>query len=443
MSGAPRDGADEAVGRAIAAAALLGVELDPAEAAAWIAAIAAEAAGGPLHLDVAEGAWGHRLPMADFDAAGLERARALAALVRIPDAPPALAGAIALSGSAAQGRVQAYPADADFLQRVHVIAPDRAAAVDLLGDALRAHALAARSGPGSRLLEVKWGEHDEAGTCDGREVRRGEAIAWRPDALAAGRLLLRRADGSERTIAWAEAPGRPGWCKLDWIVADPAAGTLGKVSNVLDPTWEEADGTIVPLDGFLEPWFQEVYLEPGSRPLVTRVVGELGTDALAAYVRELEAEVRRYTVVSPNHGKAARRAYNIFRITGRYAEAAWLRELFDEPVAALYQVAALIDTIDEASAADAVATEVLVAQLDRLIAASIAALEGPEEAEAVARLGRLRAAVAARAGAAERRAEVAAARSLALAAVDDWFRRAMRAMPSIAAWLDELAARPG
>ena len=40
--------------------------------------------------------------------------------------------------------------------------------------------------------------------------------------------------------------------------------------------------------------------------------------------------------------------YNIFRLTGRYAEAAYLRELFDEPTTVLYQVAALIRTLDEA-----------------------------------------------------------------------------------------------
>ena len=47
---------------------------------------------------------------------------------------------------------------------------------------------------------------------------------------------------------------------------------------------------------------------------------------------------------TPNYGKAARRMYNVFRLTGRYREAAYLRELFDEPVTALYQVAALLRT---------------------------------------------------------------------------------------------------
>ena len=48
-------------------------------------------------------------------------------------------------------------------------------------------------------------------------------------------------------------------------------------------------------------------------------------------------------------GKVARRLYNIFRLTGRYTEAAYIRELFDEPTTALYQLSALIRTIKDAA----------------------------------------------------------------------------------------------
>ena len=187
------------------------------------------------------------------------------------------------------------------------------------------------------MLFRSWGTHDEAGSVRGVPVRPGTPISWAPDEVVAGSLRLERPDGSVRAIGWDDAPGRPGWCKLDWIVADRASRTLGNASNVIDPTWEGPDGAIVPLDGFLEPYFQEVYLDAGSIPLFERIVGELGEDAIERYVEELEAEVTRYITTDPNHGKAARRAYNIFRLTGRYAEAAWLRELFDEPVTALYQ----------------------------------------------------------------------------------------------------------
>ena len=124
---------------------------------------------------------------------------------------------------------------------------------------------------------------------------------------------------------------------------------LANACNMLDVTWEAPDGTITPLDGFLDPYFQEVYLETDSIPLFSKLVKELGADSVDDYVETLEHEVWKYTVKDPNYGKAARRLYNVFRLTGRYAEAAYLRELFDEPVTALYQVAALLRTLDEAS----------------------------------------------------------------------------------------------
>ncbi|MFO1539498.1 MAG: hypothetical protein ACKOTZ_03485 [Chloroflexota bacterium] len=326
---------DDPVDRAVLAAGAVGVEIDRDEAAAWLAAIARTAAGDAPAVDAEAGVYGHRVALADVAPATLARFRALVPIVAIPDAPPDLRTALALSGSAAQGRIQRYPADADFVQRVHVQAADRAAALARVGDAVRAHALATAALPGVRLHEVKWGTHAETGTLDGVPVRPGTAIAWSPAALAAGACVLIRPDGSPMPIDWATAPGRPGWCKLDWLVADPLEGAMGKVSNVLDATWEAPDGTIVALDGFLEPWFQEVYLDPATLPLFRHIVAQLGADAVDAYVAELEGEVRRYLAEPANHGKVARRAYNVFRLTGRHAEAAYVRELFDEPTTAL------------------------------------------------------------------------------------------------------------
>ncbi|MFO1539499.1 MAG: hypothetical protein ACKOTZ_03490 [Chloroflexota bacterium] len=59
-----------------------------------------------------------------------------------------------------------------------------------------------------------------------------------------------------------------------------------------------------------------------------------------------------------------------------------------------------------------------------------------------ARLRRLRVILAGEAAIADRAAEVAAARALALRAVDAWFRDALRAVPEIAAWLDAVADAP-
>ncbi|MFN8518724.1 MAG: hypothetical protein U0667_04880 [Chloroflexota bacterium] len=423
----------------------MGVELDRDEALRWIEAMRSETLGG-VQVDVQSGVFGHRVTMADTDTEGLARLHHVIGVVGIPDEPPDVTTALALSGSAAQGRIQRFPADCDFFERVHIRAATREAAIDRLGEVLRAKALATVSGVGHRLWEVKWGAHDRAGTVRGAEVRPGHWISWTPQEVVAGSQELVLADGSVETIHWGSAPGRPGWAKLDWVVADPGRGLLSNASNVIDPTWESPDGEIVPLDGFLDPYFQEVYLEAESIPLFTRLVKELGADSVADYVAQLEHEVRKYTVISPNHGKAARRMYNVFRLTGRYPEAAYVRELFDEPVTALYQLAALLQTVADASTAggEVFDRELLLTQMDQLIVSAIAALDGPEEAVLVQRLTRFRDALA-DGGAqrdADRQALVDASRDEALGQVDGFFRRTLRAVPSIDAYLDEIASRP-
>jgi hypothetical protein len=60
----------------------------------------------------------------------------------------------------------------------------------------------------------------------------------------------------------------------------------------------------------------------------------------------------------------------------------------------------------------------------------------------VARLNRLRAAIVERHDAASREAEVTQARHAAMASVNDYFRRALRLVPTIAAYLDDLALHP-
>ena len=59
--------------------------------------------------------------------------------------------------------------------------------------------------------------------------------------------------------------------------------------------------------------------------------------------------MEKYLTRDLNYGKVAKRLYNIFRLTGRYPEAAFLRELFDEPATMLYQVWSLIRTMDDAT----------------------------------------------------------------------------------------------
>lgn len=197
-------------------------------------------------------------------------------------------------------------------------------------------------------------------------------------------------------------------------------------------------------EGFLDPYFEEVSLETEAVPPVSRLVKESGADSVAAYVERLTDEVHEYTVKEPNYGKAARRMYNIFRITGRDEEAAYIRELFDEPVTALYHVAALLRTLDAAAnAGDAFDTDAMVAQVDQLIMSAIRAIDGPSEAEMVRRLLRLRDALSQRAGSAGRAAEISVARADAMSALNAYFKRLLTAVPSIASYLDSVSAAHG
>jgi hypothetical protein len=430
--------ADDAIAKVIDSAARLGVELDEVEATKWIDAMAAEATGGDIVVDVASGVFGHRATMLDLQPQDLERFRKIAAIVGFENRPN-VTTALALSGSAAQTRIHAYPADADFFERIHIKADSRDEACAILADVIREKALATTAGPTHRLWEVKFGNYDTDGVKDGRPIKAGSSISWTPQEVNAGQQELALTDGTSRTIEWDSVAGDPGWCKLDWVVADPVRGQLANASNMLDATWEAPDGKIVPLDGFLDPYFQEVYLDTEALPLFERIVKEMSSDAVEEYVGQLEREVYKYSVKDPNWGKVARRLYNIFRLTSRYPEAAYIRELFDEPTTALYQLAALVRTLDEAAAEGSpFDREVLVAQTDQLIMSAIGALDGPQEAVVVSRLLRLRDQLSGRLST-DRSEGVEDLRQETMETVNDYFHQRLSALPAISAYLDGLA----
>jgi hypothetical protein len=378
--------------------------------------------------------------MLDFTPRDLARFRAIGDIVGFPDRPPEVHTALALSGSAAQGRVQAYPGDCDYFERIHITAPSREAACRRLAFEMRDKALSTRVGPTYRLWEVKFGSYPFDGERAGKPVHRGAPISWTADEVATGAIVVLRA-GEPVTVTWDDAATDPGWCKLDWIVADPDRGGLANASNMLDVTWEAPDGSIEPLDGFVDPYFQEVYLEPESLPLFRKLIGELGSDSVETYVSQLEHEVVKYATNDPNWGKVARRLYNIFRLTGRYPEAVYLRELFDEPTTVLYQVAALVRTLDEADQPGAgFDTELLLRQTDDLIMSAVQALEGRSEAEMVRHLLALRDNLSARHGAARRADTVGGVKDQAMAAVNEYFEQRLFAVPSIRSYIEGVVA---
>jgi hypothetical protein len=216
------------------------------------------------------------------------------------------------------------------------------------------------------------------------------------------------------------------------VIADPIRGQLANASNMLDVTWEAPDGTVTPLDGYLDPYFQEVYLEAESIPIFSKLARHVSADALDDYVAQLEKEVKKYLTKDINYGKAAKRMYNIFRLTGRYYEAAFLRELFDEPATVLYQVWSLIRTLDDAiKPGSNIPMDNLLAQTDQLILSVLEALEGEQESEIVRQLLRLRDSLARREGGKGWLTQVETARSQVINIVNNFFYEKLTAVPTI------------
>jgi len=418
----------------------LGVEMNEAEALQWLGAMAA-GSSGDIVVDTRTGVFGHKVSMLDFAPQDLDRFRAIGRIVEIPDEAGVVETALALSGSAAQSKIQSYPGDCDFFERVNIRAASRDEACTFLARMLRDKALATAKAPTYQLIEVKFGSFVEDLVRDGHPVRSGSPIAWRLDEIRQARIDAFRPDGTPASIDWEHAARDPGWCKLDWVVADPARGSLANASNMLDVTWEAPDGSITPLDGYLDPYFQEVYLEAESIPIFSKLARHVSADALEDYVSQLDHEVHKYVTQDVNYGKAAKRMYNIFRLTGRYPEAAYIRELFDEPATVLYQVWTLIRTIDDAAQPEAgIATETLVQQTDRLILEVIKALEDDREAEIVKQLLRLRDGLVETGDAASQPVEAARAQVINL--VNNFFHERLTAVPTIHDYIAHHQAEP-
>jgi hypothetical protein len=195
-----------------------------------------------------------------------------------------------------------------------------------------------------------------------------------------------------------------------------------------------------PLDGYLDPYFQEVYLEAETVPIFTKLAKHVDSNALDHYVTQLEKEVRKYVTKDPNYGKAAKRMYNIFRLTGRYQEAAYLRELFDEPATVLYQVWSLIRTIDDTfSPGGTIPLETLLGQADKLILTVVDVLEGEIETEIVRILLRLRDILSRERGGHELSPQAEAARAEIINLVNNFYYEKLTDVPQIQEYIEKLA----
>lgn len=418
----------------------LGVELNEEEMQKWIQAVSANDGDHDLVTDEETGIFGHKVSMLDFDPAQLARFRTIGQMIEFDDVPGKVETALALSGSAAQSKVQTHPGDADFFERVNIIADTREEAIDILANLMHEKAVSMLEGPNYQFIELKFGSYPYDFTRDGDSHGAGTPIAWNPADVTAKKIEGQDAGGNPVVVHWDDIKHDPGWCKLDWIIADPVNKKLANASNMLDVTWEAPDGTITALDGYLDGYFQEIYLDGDSEPLVSKVVSDMSSDQVDEYIAQLEKEAKKYfRPDKANYGKAAKRLYNVFRLNGRYDEAAFLRELFDEPAAVLYQVHALMRTVEEAHTKSA-AFEIndILDQTDELIMTIVDVLEGVEEVEIVRRLLKVYRALCRYEPGESLGHDVSAAREEVMNIVNNFFFDKMTAHPSIKEYVDKM-----
>jgi hypothetical protein len=423
--------------RILDSASRMGVELDEEEALQWLSAMAANDGQDDLVHDSRTGVFGHKVSMLDFSPDDLEHFRKIGRLVEFADQPGRIETALALSGSAAQSKIQTYPGDCDFFERVNILAPSRAEACRILAEIMRAKVVDTLKGPTFQLIEVKFGSYQADTVKNGELNRKGSPISWAASEVVAGQFDGFSPEGQPIVVQWDAASDEPGWCKLDWVIADPQRGTLANASNMLDVTWEAPDGSITPLDGYLDPYFQEIYLEAESVPIFSKLAQHVSANALDDYVGQLEGEVNKYLNKQVNYGKAAKRMYNIFRLTGRYGEASFIRELFDEPASMLYQVWSLIRTIEDCcNPTSPITHEQMLAQTDQLILSVISALEGDQETEIVRMLLRMRDALKDQHTNQALNVDAESARAEVINIVNNFFYDKLTAVPEIKVYMD-------
>ena len=163
----------------------------------------------------------------------------------------------------------------------------------------------------------------------------------------------------------------------------------------------------------------------------------MSADALDDYVAQLEKEVNKYLTKDINYGKAAKRMYNIFRLTGRYEEAAFIRELFDEPASMLYQVWSLFRTVEECcTPGTSIPIESVREQADKLVMTVIEALEGDEETIVVRHLMALRRTLDDQESGRALNMEVEAARAEVINIVNNFFYEKLTGFPEIKVYID-------
>nr|MDQ2697708.1 hypothetical protein [Actinomycetota bacterium] len=177
------------VSQIIASAQRMGMELDEVETQAWLAALA-DTSAAEVTVDEESGIFGHRVSMLDFSPRDLARFRRIGEVVEVKGPEGVAESALALSGSAAQSKIQSYPGDCDYFQRLNIIAPTREEACDLMAELLKAHVFANARGATYQFLEAKLGSYPVDCIHRGKSYSKGSPISWKLDEIEAGQVVL-------------------------------------------------------------------------------------------------------------------------------------------------------------------------------------------------------------------------------------------------------------
>jgi hypothetical protein len=135
--------------------------------------------------------------------------------------------------------------------------------------------------------------------------------------------------------------------------------------------------------------------------------------------------------------------YNVFRLSGRHMDAAFVRELFDEPATILYQVWSLISTLENATKpGSSIPIADVQAQADALVLEVVKALDGDAEAELVQSLLELRQTLEGQNSGEERSAEVDAAQTQVVNLINTFYRDRLEVRPTIKEYITRMQAEP-
>ncbi len=325
----------------------------------------------------------------DFDASGVESLREMADMIRT-QAREGVRSAMALAGSAAQSKFQLFPGDCDFFERVHIAAPTREDAVEMLALTMIESVARTFTNPLLQFVEMKLGLYPASYSRGGEPVSQGSPISWSLADIDIRVIKVVDATGETYRLRMHDVALDPGFVKLDWVFADRAKDRVVPVSKVIDATWEAPDGSVVALDGVLDSFYQEVYLDPESKVDIERLVQHVSPDGLEHYLDQIGREIAKYSAEGhENYGKVAKRLYNITRILRRDADASYLRQLFDDPPARLYQVGGTMHALSQAIRAERLDRETIAGQLAALEGTIADCYAGPDRDEIVELVRRL------------------------------------------------------